>query len=93
MEAVCGTELSHSQSQARLTFLNCFWNGQLGLHQNQCTLIYSQKIHSLSTGEAHSQVEAYIVSPPYVGKQHTEEKLTYIDLKQICVYDPTCSCA
>ena len=36
-----------AQSQARLTFVNCSQNGQLGLYQNQCRF---QKIHSLSMG-------------------------------------------
>ena len=57
------------------------WNGQLWLHQNDCTFL---KIHSLSTGGAHSRVEANITSPtfpPYVGKQltalfHTQPPLT-----------------
>ena len=41
------------------------------LHQNECTF---QKIHSLSTGGAHSRVQASITSPtspPYVAKQLT----------------------
>ena len=41
-----------AQSQARLMFVNCSQNGQLGLYQNQCTF---QKIHSLSMGGAHSR--------------------------------------
>ena len=51
--------------------VNCSQNGQLGLYQNQCTF---QKIHSLSTGGAHSRVLAHIASPtspPYVGTQLT----------------------
>ena len=47
-------------------FVNCSQNGQLGLHQNQCTF------HSLSTGEAHSRLLVHIASPtspPYVGTQ------------------------
>ena len=51
---------SHSQSQATLMFVNCSQNGQLGLHQNQCTF---QKIHSLSTRGAHSRLLAHIASP------------------------------
>ena len=58
------------------------WNGQLWLHQNECTF---QKIHSLSTGGAHSRVEASITcptSPPYVTKQltalfHTQPPFSY----------------
>jgi len=42
-------------------FVNCSQNGHLGLYQNQCTF---GKIHSLSTGEAHSQLLAHIASPP-----------------------------
>ena len=41
------------------------------LYQNECTFL---KIHSLSTGGAHSRVEASITSPtslPYVAKQLT----------------------
>jgi len=52
-------------------FVNCSQNGQLQLYQNQCTF---QKIHSLSTGGAHSRLLAHIASPtspPYVGKQLT----------------------
>ena len=72
---------SHSQSQARLMFVNCSQNGQLGLYQNQCTF---QKIHSLSMGGAHSRLLAHIASPtspPYVGTQltalfHTQPLLT-----------------
>jgi len=64
-------------------FVKCSQNGQLELYQNQCTF---QKIHSLSTGGAHSQVLAYIASPtspPYVGKQltalfHTQPLLKYL---------------
>ena len=41
-----------AESQARLMFINCSQNGQLGLYQNQCTF---QKIHSLSKGGAHSR--------------------------------------
>ena len=41
-------------------FVNCSQNGQLGLYQNQCTF---QKIHSLSTGGAHSRLLAHIASP------------------------------
>ena len=62
----------HSQSQAKLIFVNCSQNGQLGLYQNQCTF---GKIHSLSTGGAHSRLLAHIASPtspPYVGTQLTE---------------------
>ena len=48
------------------------------MHQNECTF---QKLHSLSMGGAHSQVEASITSPtspPYVAKQlpvlfHTQQ--------------------
>ena len=52
-------------------FVNCSQNGQLGLYQNQCTF---QKIRSLSTGGAHSQLLVHIASPtspPYVGTQLT----------------------
>ena len=52
-------------------FVNCSQNGQLGLYQNQCTF---QKIHSLSTGGAHSRLLVHIASstsPPYVGTQLT----------------------
>ena len=35
---------SHAQSQARVMFVNCYQNGQLGLYQNQCIF---KKIHSL----------------------------------------------
>ena len=52
-------------------FANCFQNGQLGLYQNQNTF---QKIHSLSTGGAHSRLLVHIASPtspPYVGTQLT----------------------
>ena len=55
---------SHSQSQARLKFVNCSQNRQLGLCQNQCTI---QNIPSLFTGGDHSRVEAYTdisTSPP-----------------------------
>ena len=53
------------------------------LNLSQCIF---QKIHSLSTGGAHSRVEAYIASPtspPYVGKQltalfHTQPLLKYL---------------
>ena len=41
-------------------FVNCSQNGQLGLYQNQCTF---QKIHSLSTGGAHSRLLVHIASP------------------------------
>ena len=41
-------------------FVNCSQNGQLGLYQNQCTF---GKIHSLSTGGAHSRLLAHIASP------------------------------
>ena len=61
-------------------FVNCSQNG---LYQNQCTF---QKIHSLSTGGAHSRVLASIASPtspPYVGKQltapfHTQPLLKHL---------------
>jgi len=64
-------------------FVNCSQNGQLGLYQNRCTF---QKIQSLYTGGAHSQVLAYFASPtspPYVGKQltalfHTQPLLKYL---------------
>ena len=52
-------------------FVNCSQNGQLGLYQNQCTL---RKIHSLSTGGAHSRLLPHIASPtspPFVGTQLT----------------------
>ena len=52
-----------------LMFVNCSQNGQLGLYQNQCTF---QKIHSLSTGGAHSRLLVHIASPtspPYVATQ------------------------
>ena len=56
-----------TQSQARLTFLNCSWNGQLGLHQNQCTF------HSLREGLIHERKPALLAPPPppYVCKQLT----------------------
>ena len=47
------------------------WTTLPGLHQNECTF---PKIHSLSTGGAHSRVEASITSPTspsYVAKQLT----------------------
>ena len=62
---------SHSKSQARLMFVNCSQNGQLGLYQNQCTF---QKIHSLFMGGAHSRLLVHIASPtssPYVRTQLT----------------------
>ena len=52
-------------------FVNCSQNGQLGLYQNQCTF---QKIHSLSTGGAHSRLLLHVASPtspPYFGTQLT----------------------
>ena len=62
---------SHSQSQARLTFVNCSQNGQLGLYQNQCTF---QKIHSFSTGGAHSRVLAYIAIASFPGSSAWAER-------------------
>ena len=48
----------------------------LGMDNFDCTKMnaHFKKIHSLSTGGAHSQVEASItspISPPYVAKQLT----------------------
>ena len=86
---------SHSQSQATLMFVNCSPNGQLGLHQNQCTF---QKIHSLSTRGAHSRLLAHIASPtssPYVSTQLTALFYTQSLLKCL-VYGtaaPTVNCA
>ena len=59
---------SYSQSQARLKFVTTLGMDNFDC---ECTLL---KIHSLSTGGAHSQVEASITSPtspPYVAKQLT----------------------
>ena len=52
-----------------IMFVTILGNRQLRLHQNEC-----RKIHSLSTGGAHLQVEASITSPtspPYAAKQLT----------------------
>ena len=53
-------------------FVNCSQNGQLGTVATKINATF-QKIHSLSTGGAHSRVLAYAspTSPPYVGKQLT----------------------
>ena len=79
---------SHSQSQARLMFVNC--------SQNQCTF---QKIHSLSMGGAHLRLLVHIASPtsppPYVGTQLTALFYTQPLLKCL-VYAtaaPTVNCA
>ena len=60
---------SYSQSQARLMFVTT-----LGMDCTKMNAHNFQKIHSLSTGGAHSRVEAIITSPtspPYVAKQLT----------------------
>ena len=62
---------SYSQSQARLMF-----GATLGMDNFDCTKMnaHFKKNHSLSTGGAHSRVEASITSPtspPYVAKQLT----------------------
>ena len=72
LKSVCASFCSELISKSGWTHVCHYsWNGQLWLHQNECTF---QKIHSLSTGGAHSRVEATITSPtspPYVAKQLT----------------------
>ena len=73
LKSVCASfGQSYSQSQARLMFVTT-----LGMDNFDCTKMNAhnfQKIHSLSTGGAHSRVETSTTSPtspPYVAKQLT----------------------
>ena len=72
LKSICASFWSELLSKSGYTHVCHYsWNGQLWLHQNECTF---PKIHSLSTGGAHSRVEASITSPtspPYVAKQLT----------------------
>ena len=91
-DSFCSEPLSKS-GQAHVCQLLSKWH--FGLHQNQCTF---QKIHSLSTGWAHSRVLAYIASPtsrpPYVGKQLTALFYPHPLLKYLLysIVAPTVNC-
>ena len=90
-----GKLLLRSTLRVRLgSCFNCFRNGQLGLHQNQCTF---QKIPSLSMGGAHSRVEAYVASPTspsFVGKQlHSSVPHTAtVDISCLQITAPMANC-
>ena len=52
---------SHSQSQARLMFVTAHENGQLGLHQNQCTL--KKFTACLQEGLIHEWIHTLLAPP------------------------------